>query len=121
MAKAWNNEDVQAHPPRRDEASVKLAQERGACPDAADMGRDGSLLLQDGDRADRVDLDHLRRHLALHRADPGQHLYAQDAVGLASSVKNPYLERCWQKGKDSRPMSGTRSSNTAARSSTSTS
>ena len=59
-----------------------LANERGPCPDAADMGVMERFSLQDGDRADRVDLDHLRRHLGLHRADPGQHLHPQDAVGL---------------------------------------
>ena len=31
---------------------------------------------------DRLDLDHLRRHLGRHRADPGQHLHPQDPVGL---------------------------------------
>src|SRR3546814_9402129 len=44
-------------------------------------GRDGTLLVQDGDCADGVYLDHLRRHFRLHRADPRQRLYAQDAVG----------------------------------------
>ena len=68
--------------PRPTRRSLMLAKERGPCPDAADHGRDGALQLQDGDRADRVDLDHLRRHLGLHRADPGQHLHPQDAVGL---------------------------------------
>ena len=34
------------------------------------------------DRADGVDLDHLWRHVGRHRADPGQHLHAQDPVGL---------------------------------------
>ncbi len=33
------------------------------------------------DRADRLDQHHLRRHQRLHRADPGQHLHPQDAVG----------------------------------------
>jgi hypothetical protein len=75
------------------------------------MRRDGALQLQDGDRADRVDQHHLRRHLGVHRADPGQHLHPQDAVGQLL-VKNPYLEKLLiEKAKDS-PMSGTRSSRT---------
>ena len=58
-------EDVQAHPrPGATRRRRMLAEERGACPDAAEYGIDGALLAQDGDRADRVDLDHLRRRLA---------------------------------------------------------
>lgn len=38
MAKVWNRKIFQNIKRQADEASVKLAQERGACPDAADYG-----------------------------------------------------------------------------------
>ena len=83
MAKVVEHADVQAHPRRRPtRPRCMLAEERGACPDAADMRHDGALLAQAGDRADRVDLDHLRRHLAGIEPIAGQRLHAQDAVGL---------------------------------------
>jgi ribonucleoside-diphosphate reductase alpha chain len=80
MAKAWNLKMFKHVSAKADEASIVLAQERGACPDAADMGV-MQRFLQDGHRADRLDQHHLRRHLGLHRADPGEHLHPQDAVG----------------------------------------
>ena len=51
-----------------------------AVPGCGRSRRDGAVQLQDRDRADRVDQHHLRRYLGVHRADPGEHLYAQDAV-----------------------------------------
>jgi ribonucleoside-diphosphate reductase alpha chain len=54
----------------------------GRLPGRGRYGRDGAVQLQDGDRAHRLHLDHHRRHLGLHRADPRQHLHPQDAVGL---------------------------------------
>jgi ribonucleoside-diphosphate reductase alpha chain len=78
-----------------------LAQGARPLPGRRRHGRDGALQLQDGDRADRVDQHHLRRHLAVHRADPGEHLHPQDAVGQLL-VKNPYLEKLLiEKAKDS--------------------
>ena len=56
--------------------------------------RDGALQLQDGDRADRVDLDHLRRHLGLHRADPGQHLHATRRCRAPSRSRTPTSRSC---------------------------
>jgi ribonucleotide reductase alpha subunit len=120
MAKSWNLRSSSISPRRSNEASMLLATERGACPDAAD-GRDGALQLQDGDRADRVDQHHLRRHQRLHRADPGEHLYPQDAVGQLLDQEPLSRKAADRKGEGQRPMSGTRSSNRAARSSTSTS
>lgn len=38
MAKVWNNRMFRHMRQKADEASLKLAQERGACPDAADYG-----------------------------------------------------------------------------------
>ena len=87
MAKAWNMKMFRYIAARADEASLLLAQERGPLPRCRRHGRDAALLVQDGDRADRVDLDHLRRHICLHRADPRQYLHAQDAVGLVRGEK----------------------------------
>jgi ribonucleoside-diphosphate reductase alpha chain len=68
MAKSWNLKIFKHIRAQVDEASMMLANERGPCPDAADMGVMERFSLQDGDRADRVHLDHHRRHLGLHRA-----------------------------------------------------
>ena len=74
-------QDLQAYP-RPGRRSLDDARQRArALPRRRRHGRDGALQLQDGDRADRVDLDHRRRHLGLHRADPGQRLHPQDLVG----------------------------------------
>ena len=81
-AKSWNNIMFKHLRRGADAASVKLAKERGACPDAADCGVMARFSSQAGDRADGLDLDHLRRYVGGYRADPGQHLHTQDAVGL---------------------------------------
>ena len=75
-------QDLQAYPrPGRPGLDAARAGAR-RLPRRRRPGRDGAVQLQDGDRADRVDQHHLRRHLGLHRADPGQRLHPQDAVGL---------------------------------------
>ena len=82
MAKSWNMRIFKHLRREADAARVMLAEERGPCPDAAERGVMERFSPQAGDRADRVDLDHLRRHQRRHRADPGQHLHPQDPVGL---------------------------------------
>ena len=81
MAKAWNLKMFKhiAANGRRGFDDARAGTRR--LPRCGGHGRDAALLVQDGDRADRVDLDHLRRHVRLHRADPGEHLHPQDAVG----------------------------------------
>ncbi len=81
MAKSWNLRIFRKIRREADAASYILAEERGACPDAAEKGMKARFFPQAGDRADRVDQHHLRRRLGLCRADPGQCLYPQDAVG----------------------------------------
>jgi len=66
LAKSWNMKMFKHLRAAADEASRVLARERGACPDAAE----------------REHQHHLRRHERVHRADPCEHLHAQDAVGL---------------------------------------
>ena len=75
-----------------DAASQVLAEERGACPDAAERGVMERFSHKLAIAPDRQHLGDLRRHQRLHRADPGQHLHAQDAVGLVR-VRNPALEK----------------------------
>ena len=114
-------QDLQAHPRAGRRGLDDARQGARALPRRRRHGRDGALQLQDGDRADRVDLDHLRRHLGLHRADPGQHLHPQDAVGLASRSGTRISRSCFRRSRRTATRSGTRSSSRAARSSTSTS
>jgi ribonucleotide reductase alpha subunit len=94
MAKVWNKRMFQHIKRRRDDASVKLAHERGACPDAQGLRHHGAFLEQDGDRADGVDLDHHRRRVARHRAEctrtPTRTRHCRDRI---SSVKNQYLAK----------------------------
>ena len=62
MAKSWNLKIFKHIRAQVDEASMMLAQRARAVPRRRRHGRDGALQLQDGDRADRLDLDHRRRH-----------------------------------------------------------
>ena len=66
MAKSWNKRLFKHVRMGADAASVKLAEEKGACLDAEECGIKTTLQSQNGDRANRVDLDHLRRCLPLH-------------------------------------------------------
>jgi ribonucleoside-diphosphate reductase alpha chain len=118
MAKAWNLKMFKHIAAKADEASLLLAQERGPCPDAADMGvmQRFSCKMAIAPTASISII--CGGTIGLHRADPGQHLYAQDAVGQLRG-QEPLPEKLLQAKARIRPMSGTRSSNTAARSSTS--
>ena len=93
MAKSWNMKIFKHVRAQVDEASMMLAQERGPCPDAADMGVMERFQLQDGDRADRVDLDHRGRHLrpASSRSRPTS--TPTRRCRAASRSSNPHLEK----------------------------
>ncbi len=94
-------QDLQAHP-RAGRRGVDAARERARpLPRRRRHGRDGALQLQDGDRADREHLDHHRRHQRLHRADPGEHLHPQDAVGLVLDQEPVSREAADEKAKNS--------------------
>ena len=56
MAKSWNMRIFKKIRREADKASHVLAEERGACPDAAESGHEGALLPQARHRADRLDL-----------------------------------------------------------------
>ena len=84
MAKSWNLKIFKHVRAQVDEASMMLAQERGPCPDAADMGVMERFSCKMAIAPTASHLDHCRRHQRVHRADPGQHLYPQDACRAAS-------------------------------------
>ncbi len=74
-------EDVQIYQREGRRSLLHAGQGTRALPRCGRHGRDGAFQLQDGNRPDRVDFDHLRRHQRLHRTDPGQHLHSQDPLG----------------------------------------
>ena len=92
MAKVWNIKMFKHIRAGADAASQKLAAERGPCPDAAEYGIMERFSHKIADRADRLDLDHHRRHLARHRADRGQRLPAEDPVRQLP-VRNRQLQK----------------------------
>ena len=81
IAKVWNKRMFKHIREQADLASRMLAEERGPCPDAAEYGVMERFSPQDVDRADRVDLDHRRQFVARDRADRGECVPAEDAVG----------------------------------------
>ena len=103
MAKAGTCKMFKHIRAQADQASMMLAKERGPCPDAADMGVMERFQLQDGDRADRVDLDHLRRHSAPASSRSRPTSTPTRRCRAASRSSNPYLEKLLEaKSKDSR-------------------
>ena len=93
MAKSWNLKIFKHIRAQVDQASMMLAQERGPCPDAADMGVMERFSCKMAIAPTASISHHLRRHLGLHRADPGQHLHPQDAVGQLLDQAIPHLEK----------------------------
>ncbi len=115
-------QDVQAHRGQGQRGLDDARRRARRLPRRRRHGRDGALQLQDGDRADRVDLDHLRRHQrpASSRSRPTSTRTRR--CRAASRSRTPISRSCSQaKSKDLDQRRGTRSSRRAARSSTSTS
>ena len=71
---------------------MMLANERGPCPDAADMGVMERFSLQDGDRADRVDQHHRGGTSACIEPIPAN-IYTHKTLSGSFSIRNPHLER----------------------------
>lgn len=90
MAKVWNKRMFKHIKDQADKASAVLADERGACPDAAEYGIHERFLAQDCHCAYRFHLHHLWRRIARHRAGGGQCLHPQTLSG-SYPVRNPYL------------------------------
>jgi hypothetical protein len=102
MAKVWNKKMFKHIRGQCDQASKTLAKERGAVPGCRRLRHRGALLQQARDRADGVDLDHLRRRLARHRAVGGQRLQSQDAVGLLRGAQSVPREAAGPEGQERR-------------------
>ena len=113
MAKIVEPQDLQTHPLPGRPGVDDAGQRARPLPGRRGHGRDGALQLQDGDRSDRVDLDHLRRDQRVHRADPGQHLHAQDLVGQLLDQEPVPREACSRRSRRTASRSGTRSSSMA--------
>ena len=95
-------QDLQAHP-RAGRPGVDDAREGArALPRRRRHGRDGALQLQDGDRADRVDLDHLPAAPRACIEPIPANIYTHKTLSGSFSIKNPYLEKLLAtKSKDS--------------------
>ncbi len=73
---------------------MMLAEERGPCPDAADMGvmeRFSCKMAIAPTASISIICGGTSR---LHRADPGQHLHPQDAVGLLLDPQPAISKSC---------------------------
>jgi ribonucleoside-diphosphate reductase alpha chain len=81
MAKSWNMRMFKHIRTQADQASVKLAHERGPCPDAADNGVMARFTHKLA-IAPTASISIICGGTCRHRADPGQYLHPQDAVGL---------------------------------------
>ena len=103
-----------------DAASRRAGRRARRLPGRRRARRDGALLAQAGDRAHRQHLGDLRRHQRLHRADPGQHLHAQDAVRLVQRAQPGAGQTAGQPRARTPRTPGNPSSRTKARCSTST-
>ena len=104
-----------------DEASMMLAQERGPCPDAADMGVMERFSCKMA-IAPTASISIICGGTSAGIEPIPANIYTHKTLSGTFSVKNPYLEKLLdEKAQEHRPRCGTRSSSTAARSSTSTS
>ena len=119
MAKALNLQMFQYINQKANEASMLLANERGPCPDAADQGVMERFSCKMAIAPTASISDHLRRHIGLHRTDPGQHLHPQDAFGQLLGEEPLSAEIAGGQVQGFRPMCGIRFWNMAARFSTS--
>ena len=79
MAKVWNKR-MFAHQDAGGRRLHHAGGRTGCLSRCRRLRHHGALLEQAGDRADGLNLDHLRRHQPRHRAQRRQQLFAQDAV-----------------------------------------
>ena len=80
MAKVWNIKMFKHIRAGADAASQETGGRARRLPRCRRIRRAGALLPQNRHRADRLDLDHHRQHLARHRADRGQRLPAENPL-----------------------------------------
>ena len=101
MAKAWNLKMFKHVASRADEASLLLAQERGACPDAADMGVMQRFSCKMA-IAPTASISIICGGTSACIEPIPANIYTHKTLSGSFVVKNPYLERLLQaKAKDS--------------------
>ncbi len=101
MAKAWNMKMFQHVAARADEASLVLAQERGACPDAADMGVMQRFSCKMA-IAPTASISIICGGTSACIEPIPANIYTHKTLSGSFVVKNPYLEKLLQsKSKDS--------------------
>ena len=81
IAKVWNKRMFQPHPRAGRPGVARAGRGARAVPGCRGIRHHGAVLAQDVDRADRVDLHHRGEFVAGDRADRGQRVPAEDAVG----------------------------------------
>jgi ribonucleoside-diphosphate reductase alpha chain len=116
MAKAWNLKMFKHIAAKADEASLLLAQERGACPDAADMGVMQRFSCKMA-IAPTASISIICGGTSACIEPIPANIYTHKTLSGSFVVKNPYLEKLLRRRRRTRPTSGTRSSSTADRSS----
>ncbi len=101
MAKAWNLKMFKHVAAKADEASLLLAQERGACPDAADMGVMQRFSCKMA-IAPTASISIICGGTSACIEPIPANIYTHKTLSGSFVVKNPYLERLLQaKAKDS--------------------
>ncbi len=101
MAKAWNLKMFKHVAARADEASLLLAQERGACPDAADMGAMQRFSCKMA-IAPTASISIICGGTSACIEPIPANIYTHKTLSGSFVVKNPYLEKLLQaKSKDS--------------------
>jgi ribonucleoside-diphosphate reductase alpha chain len=101
MAKAWNLKMFKHIAAKADEASLMLAQERGACPDAADMGVMQRFSCKMA-IAPTASISIICGGTSACIEPIPANIYTHKTLSGSFVVKNPYLERLLQvKAKDS--------------------
>ena len=115
MAKSWNLRIFKKIRREADAASYILAEERGACPDAAEKGMKARFSHKIA-IAPTASISIICGGTSrLRRADPGQCLYPQDPVGRLFGAQSVSAGIAGVEGRSTRPRSGSRSSSRKAR------
>ena len=119
MAKSWNLKIFKHIRAQVDEASMMLANERGPCPDAADMGVMERFSCKMA-IAPTASISIIAGGTSACIEPIPANIYTHKTLSGSFSIKNPYLEKLLkEKAQGQLERSGTRSSSKAEASSTS--
>jgi hypothetical protein len=102
VAKVWNKRIFRHIKAACDAASREARRGARALPRRCRVRHHGTLLKQDRDRADRVDLGDRRQRLARHRADRCQRLRAEDALWKLRRAQPPSRRTARREGTGQR-------------------